>query len=262
MCALRLAGRLRRKPVKIALINPQRQFVERLRPHENLGVAHSTTLRTFDLKALLATLGVTFIEGEVTAIDRLDWCVSVRDNDKQVLQIGCERLVIAVGSRSNTNLIPGQHKNSYIMDASAKNGPEALRLAVKKASSSNIAIIGGGATGVEIAAELALRAGTKITLIDRGILGNFVLPNVAKHIRKRLAQFGVVLLENTHISEVTKNKLIINSPKRSKEIPFDICVSATGFCVSDLPANAELPIGVNGRILADSALRSIADERI
>lgn len=257
MCAQRLAAQFRGTGMTIVLINPRQNFVERLRLHESVGVSHNSPMRSFDLADVLSKLGVDFIEGDVTGIDRLHWCVDVQA-DTQEFQLGYERLVLAMGSRTAGDVIPGLDENAFVLETDVANGNDALRAAVEKLKAPNIVVVGAGATGVEVAAELALRPDAKVTLIDRSDFGGFVLPAVAKHIQKRLDAFGVILLENTDVSKVKENVVQIGA----KEIPFDICVSTVGFKVAPPLEDAELPVGLNGRILTDGALRSIADDRI
>lgn len=258
MCALRMANRLRHTTKTIALINPHTRFIERIRLHENLGKTHTKPLRTFNLKMFLGARNITFIEAKATHIDRPNQCVNICTPDPTLRPIKYDRLVIAVGSHSRNDAIPGLNEHAYTLDFGTARGHGPLHAAVKNTKAPHIVVVGAGATGVEIAMELALRKDVKITLVDKGSFGTFVLPAIAKHIRNRLKRAGVVLLENTDILSIRKNTVILESAK----IPFDLCISAIGFCVPDFLVKSGLPSGTSGRLFVDGALRCIEDKRI
>lgn len=63
ICAVRLAGKAGKR-TRIALVAPNRLFVERSRLHEKLAVCADARSRPLELAPLLAGLGVDFIEGK------------------------------------------------------------------------------------------------------------------------------------------------------------------------------------------------------
>ena len=69
MCALRLAARVKGRPVKIGVVNPSAGFVERLRLHEGLADGASL-LRPLDLHHVLKKTGIALIAGRVVSLDR------------------------------------------------------------------------------------------------------------------------------------------------------------------------------------------------
>ncbi|MDP4534779.1 NAD(P)/FAD-dependent oxidoreductase [Alkalimonas collagenimarina] len=134
-----------------------------------------------------------------------------------------DTLVLAIGSVSNDFGTPGVSKHCYFLDSA----PQALRfhralmnnfVRINQQDDDralNIAIVGGGATGVELAAELyhvaalAKRYGLsamnakklKIHLLEAGPSILPALPSrIADAVRKELSLLGVEVRENTKVS--------------------------------------------------------------
>ncbi|SDB89523.1 NAD(P)/FAD-dependent oxidoreductase [Acinetobacter boissieri] len=159
-----------------------------------------------------------------------------------------DTLVLAIGSRCNDFNTKGVRDNCYFLDnreqadvfqqdlfhlyLNAQNSPEKRML--------NIAIIGAGATGVELSAELIDAKenfnqygldhidpkSVKITLIEAT---NRILPvlsaSISAQTQKTLEKMGIDVLTEHKVSEVTKDSIQFAD---GKTIPADMIVWAAG----------------------------------
>ena len=145
MCALRLAARVKGRPVKIGVVNPSAGFVERLRLHEGLADGASL-LRPLDLHHVLKKTGIALIAGRVVSLDRAAQRVGV-ETAGAVGDVDYGRLVIAAGSHNRRDQILGAVSVAYSLDADHPRGAAALREALSANEHSRVLVIGGGASG-------------------------------------------------------------------------------------------------------------------
>ncbi|QQX82614.1 NAD(P)/FAD-dependent oxidoreductase [Shewanella sp. KX20019] len=151
------------------------------------------------------------------------------DMGKELLperKIKYDKLVIAIGSVSNDFNTPGVQENCFFLDShqQANRFHNALLDSFTRVHQSdsinelNIAIVGGGATGVELSAELyhvtdllKVYGLSRMTADKLNIhlveAGPRILPalteRIASSARRELSQLGVSVMENTRISEAT-----------------------------------------------------------
>lgn len=258
MCALRLAGRLRRKGVKIGLVNPRPQFVERLRLHEGLTRPTREQLRSFSLEPWLGTRNISFVEGQVETIDRANWTVSVHCPGGHTTMLGYGQLVLATGSKNVEDRIQGQKQHAFTLELGTKNGVDALHKILAETNTPSVLVIGGGATGLEVAAEIALKSGADVTLVDSGKFATYATPGVARLLKQKLPSLGVSLLENTRVTSLENNI----AETATGTLPFDICVVCAGFRPPAFLAESGLEVDNTGRVRTDAFLRALNDKRI
>lgn len=257
MCALRLGGRSRGR-LSIALVNPRAEFVERLRLHEDLVEQPAHKMRSFDFAAFLGVRNVRFVEGSVVGLSRSNNSVSARSATGEELTLGYDRLVIASGSSAARNLIAGQADHCFNMDQSDPHGVARLRARLAVTSSPQISIIGGGATGIEVAAELSRLPHANVTLICAGQFGDAFTKSVARRLRKVLDRRRVAILDNCPVRSVASDHVVTSTGS----ISHDIVVACTGFQVSPVWRDAGLRTEPNGRVVGDKFLRSVSDPAI
>jgi NADH dehydrogenase len=189
------------------------------------------------------------------------------------------RLVLALGSRPNDFAIPGLAERAlslYAVD-DAERVWAAVNEAVQTAAGERdpaqqrrllTAVIGGGgATGVELAGELAevlpelaRRQGLpadlpKVVLIEAGhtILAGSSPELIARAIRI-LDDLGVVVRTNAMIAEATDEGFKL---KDGEVIEGGVFVWAGGVKAPDVVVGSALAIGYNGRIKVDQYLRAL-----
>ncbi len=152
----------------------------------------------------------------MTDIDRENKQVSVRRPDGTQCAINYDYLVVCIGAISNDFNTPGARDNCVFLDSANQ-----ARLAWHKVSSilrdgvdRTINIVGAGATGVELAAELA-RVSKKLKRYNASTLSinlieaaGRVLPNspekMSEKVLKELERNGINVFLETRIREVTE----------------------------------------------------------
>ncbi|WP_419896671.1 NAD(P)/FAD-dependent oxidoreductase [Roseomonas sp. USHLN139] len=192
--------------------------------------------------------------GEMVGLDRAARQVQLgplRDpNGAEILparSLGYDTLIIAVGSRANDFGIPGVREHCHFIDsrAQAEAFNTALRsdvircLAGPEEATLDIAIVGAGATGVELSAEINtaldfaagygfgnLRRRLRLTLIETAprILG--ALPErVADAAQRELRRQGVTVLTGAQVVAVDAGAMHLQDGRR---IPAPLKVWAAG----------------------------------
>ncbi len=125
-------------------------------------------------------------------------------------KLGFRFLVIAVGSSYPIKI---RGKNVFALHSAES----ALAISKSMRKAENIAIIGGGLIGVELAAEIAVRTGKKITLIDTN--DNLLSRNPRKardYARRFLERRKVSVLTGQRIAARKGNSLITSSKGKVK----------------------------------------------
>ncbi|MFG0415980.1 NAD(P)/FAD-dependent oxidoreductase [Pseudomonas sp. zjy_8] len=177
--------------------------------------------------------------GRMSGLDRADKHITLAptlDDDGQVLmperRIAYDSLVIAVGSTTNDFGTPGAAEHCILLDTREQAERFHRRMLShylrahasehEDGSQINIAIVGAGATGVELAAELHHAAkqlaayglnrirpeDMRITLIEAGPRVLPALPErIARPVHKTLEKLGVTVLTGAAVSEVTAEGL-------------------------------------------------------
>ncbi len=138
----------------------------------------------------------------------------------------------------------------------------------------NFTVVGGGATGVEVAGALAeLRstaldaafpevdlASVHIRLVEQAdaLLLPFD-PSLREYTRRQLEARGVEVRLNTAIQEVRSDRVILDD---GEDLPSDVTVWAAGVSAPAEVAGWQLPQGRGGRILTGPDLRVLGQDRI
>lgn len=203
--------------------------------------------------------GFTFIFGEMAHVDREAKLIQLKpvvsDQGDEVLparDLSYDTLVMAVGSKSNFFGTPGAAEFAIALDSTAEAERFRLRLLHemvvanrKKAEDPgyvlNIGIVGGGATGVELAAELLEacasvvfyglnqldpRKDIKITLLEGGDRILAVLPpEMSAAAQQLLLDRGVAVNTSVRVARVEARALYDAQDNR---YPVDLCVWAAG----------------------------------
>lgn len=221
------------------------------------------------IRGALRGLGVEFRMGSPIAIDTQRNTVKL--DSSELLEY--DHLVIALGSETTDFGIKGVAENALGM----KSVHEALRIRgevmrhfedlcrIDDGSTLDIAIVGGGPTGVEMAgaiAELARgplrrdheRASQRIaiSLIEAGdrLLPSFH-PRLSERTRRDLTGLGVKVLVDTKVAEVHSDRISLAD---GSEIPSLITIWAAGVRGESTAEKLRLPIH-RGRIKTDRTLR-------
>ncbi|EIJ68061.1 MULTISPECIES: NAD(P)/FAD-dependent oxidoreductase [Pasteurellaceae] len=246
-----------------------------------------------------------FEQGSITRIDRTNKYVELapitgQEGDILVVarRIPYDYLVLAIGSQSNDFNTKGvaehcifldspdqairfQHKMLELFLKFAENnaleeiGEDESKQKLVQDGKVNIAIVGGGATGVELSAELfnaaqhlssygygKIKSGhLQVTLIEAGDRILPALPErISSSVQQELENLGVKVQTSTMITEATKNTLLT---KEGKEISADLMVWAAGIRVSKITQQFDgLEINRINQICVKNSLQTTVDESI
>ncbi|MBY0243422.1 MAG: NAD(P)/FAD-dependent oxidoreductase [Burkholderiaceae bacterium] len=223
--------------------------------------------------------GFTFVYGPMTALDphaRILTVAAVATAEhEEVLperRISFDSLVLAIGSTSNYFGVPGAQEHTISLNATED--AERFRLTLLKlltqaalrkgqgaAAGVDIVIIGGGATGVELAAELREASGVyanygfghldalhdvRITLLEGAPRILAPLPErVAAAALRLLNQRAIKVVTSTQVTEIAADTVATRDGGR---YPADIVVWAAGIKAPDLLATLGLPTVKGGQL--------------
>ncbi|WP_293795446.1 NAD(P)/FAD-dependent oxidoreductase [uncultured Pantoea sp.] len=251
----------RKKKAEIILVDRNHSHLWKPLLHE---VATGSMDEGIDALSYLAHArnhGFQFQLGSLTQINRENKTLElaeIRDAEGAMLvpqrELAYDRLVIALGSTSNDFGTPGVKDHCIFLDnphQARRFHNEMLNLFLRFSASEgslekvNIAIVGGGATGVELSAELynAVKqlhsygykgldsSSLNVTLVEAGerILPALP-PRISAAAHQELTKLGVRVLTQTMVTSATENGL---NTKGGEFIEADLMVWAAGIKAPD-----------------------------
>jgi NADH dehydrogenase len=220
-----------------------------------------------------------YVRGELAGVDTAARQVRLSDGR----EFGYDYLMLATGVAANYFGLPGAEENTFALYSRADaivlrdhlmNGFERLSERSDPKSEFVITVVGGGATGVELAGTAAeLRreviqstfpdvdpARVHVRLIEMApALVMPFHPKLREYTRKQLVQRGVDIKLNTEIREVRPDCVILAD---GQDLPTDLTVWAAGVAGPHSMADWGLPLGKGGRLLVGSDLRVEGSDRI
>ena len=235
---------------QVTLVDAKPHFVERIRLHEVLAGSQP---HTFAYAPLLKQRGVTFVQGWVEGLAPQHQQIVGRDHAGKPFVLPYDELVVALGSTTPTS-VPGVTEHALALNdlCSVQAASTALRALAHRNGS--LLVVGGGLTGIEVATELAERfAGLRVTLATSGTFAADYAPRGRAHLRQRLQQLGITLLEHIVITGVEAG---IAHTAGGTTIPFDQCIWTAGFAAPSLARDAGLLVDHAGRIVVDALQRA------
>ncbi|MFE8973236.1 NAD(P)/FAD-dependent oxidoreductase [Streptomyces cyaneofuscatus] len=252
IAAGRLARRLRREDVAITLVNPEPDFVERVRMHQ---LAVGQELRPRPFAEMFAGTGVRLRLARVTAVDVDRKTVTVTATDATAgEELTYDTLVYALGSAWNTHDVPSTAEHAH--DIAGR--PGALRLRERLAgldAGQPVVVVGGGLTGLEAATEIAeARPDLDVALAARAALGDWLSPKGRHHLRKVCDRLGITVHEHTTVTAVSADHVTTTAG----DIPASVTIWTTGFAVHPIAQATALKTDTTGRIEVDSTMRSLS----
>lgn len=281
--------------IELTIVNSTNYFLFTPLLHEVATGSLSPTSVAEPLREIFAHMGVRIAQGSVESIDRVKKTIKLSGHHDCVLTY--DYLIIATGATSNYYNIPGAEKYTYPL----KNLMDAARIRsqiidsfeqaifakdpVERARLLTFVVVGGGATGVETAAELAefVRGMVKRyygatkncdwddsrtckpeePAIDLIHMGSEVLEMFSQPLRaaaeKRLRDNGVVLHFKTSVTEV--------SPQGIKLSTGTTISSATIIWTAGVKPvvphfEGDAPALITGRLAIDEYFRVNADPHL
>ncbi len=255
---MRLAGKIAKQNIQITLLNEADTFTERLRLHQ-FATNHSIQWRS--IPQMLRKTNVKFIQGRLTAIDTSHHEIVVTDQ-QHTFQLQYDYLVYALGSFTDRHSVPGVAEYAYTLAPDGSLSAAALRemLPTVHAKHGQLLVCGGGATGIETAAEVATSyPDIKVRLMTQGSFAQFLGNAVATSISRSFTRMGVEVIDHTTVAAVREHSVITD---QGSEIPCDLCLWMGGFVAPSLAREAGLEVNESNQIVVDPYLRSISHPEI
>ncbi len=231
---------------------------------------------TFALRAFTSKFrNADFLRATVTRVDADARLVHLADHEP----LEYDYLVVSCGVTANYFGIEGAQENALAIYTRA--GAIAVRdrvlTAIENASQGRrdapeptVVVVGGGATGVEMAGALAeLRNAAvpiayptldvervRIVLVEMTdvVLGPFH-PVLQRYAATQLRKRGVDLRLGTSLQEVRERAVVVKGPDGEQTIPCAVVVWATGITAGPIVGGWGLPTGPGGRIAVGPDLR-------
>lgn len=290
----RLGARYGRREHDIILVEKNRTHIWKPLLHEVAAGSLDANLDEVGYRSHCHTWGYRYFFGKFESVDRDKGEVIIapmHDEDGSELlarhRIRYDYLVLAVGSVTNDFGIPGVAEHCMFLDdrESADRFRNRLLnhcLRVSRAMSASdgadehvrVAIVGGGATGVELAAELynaaaALRfyglevfdeSRLEITLVEAGPRILPALPEkLADAARDELMKLGVEVCTDVKVVEARPHQILTAA---GRTIEADLLVWAAGVKAPHSLASLGLETNRSGQLVVRDTLQTTLDERI
>lgn len=279
------------KQAEITLVDRAAMHVWKPLYHELATGALNSTLDEVSFQAHASHHHYRFLRGSMQSLDRQKQQITLAaltdENGDEVLperNVDYDYLVMALGSVANDFGVEGVGEHCHFIDTAEQ--AEAFRTAmlntflrINDASSSEqrelrVGIVGGGATGVELAAELT-RASDLLhnygyTDLEHSRLhihviemADRILPplseRVSKAVHKDLQALGVKVHVETAIKKASAKGL---QPDSGDFIATDLSVWAAGIKAPDFLSELGLNTQKNNQITVHQTMQSVDDEHI
>jgi NADH dehydrogenase len=225
------------------------------------------TLRT-PLAPTLGPAGIGFVEAVARTIDTEGHIVHIEDARGAATTKTYDRLILATGSQLGALPVPGVAKHAFNIDTyeAAVAFDRHLQKVLATAGiegHSTFVIVGGGMTGIELAAEMrsriAIHAGEELATKSRVILieqADVVGPDFGRNprpvIERALQHAGVEVRLSTKVIGVERDAVTLAGGER---IAAATTVIATGMRASPLTGQIAGRRDELGRLLVDDMLR-------
>lgn len=239
LCAAARAG----KSAQVTLIAPDERIPNRIRQHE---VAAGRPVPKPRIAEVLRGRKVTHVQARATELDLT--AHKVFTDTGRALEY--DTLVYAIGSRTAWHGVPGAQEHAYSTEQAAD-----LRERLAAAQTGRLAVVGGGATGIELAAELAeAYPGWKIQLVSAGEVGGWFSAKGKAIVHEALGRLGVELREHSKVTAVDEAGLTTVQGR----IDADLVAWAGSFEVAPLARDSGLAVTETGEAVVDAYLRSVS----
>ncbi|WP_296000698.1 NAD(P)/FAD-dependent oxidoreductase [Rugamonas sp.] len=284
---LELACKLGRKlgPDQVMLVDCRLYHIWKPSLHEVAAGTLDIHQEGLSYQMLAHDNGFTYVYGALTALDAAARRVTVgavlgpsRETVLPERRVGYDALVLAIGSTANYFGVPGAQQ--YTVALNATEDAEQFRLRLLKLLTEaelrkeheadagvDIVIIGGGATGVELAAELREASGVylsygfrqlqalkdvRITLLEGA-------PRILAPLPEKVSTAALRLLDERAIKVVTETRVTAIGARDvtvadGTVYAADICVWAAGIKAPAVLVGLGLPLTRSGQIDVDGGL--------
>ena len=230
--------------IAVTVVNPRPDFVERIRLHQ---LAAGTSTALVPLNTLL----------HKGAHLRIEWVDRIGDGEVELSDgstLPFDRLVYAVGSNSNTAAIPGAAEHALFVAQLHEARALKSRLA-ELPDGATVTVVGGGATGIELAAEIAEQVPRlRVTLLAAGDIAAGVSVRARRAIVRRLEKLGVDVEAGSAVTRIIDGGVVTADGRIRSSAATVVCCS---FGVPELATRSGLPVDDAGRLLVDETLTAL-----
>ncbi|MGH3210051.1 MAG: NAD(P)/FAD-dependent oxidoreductase [Trebonia sp.] len=220
-----------------------------------------------------------YIRGDLVGIDTAARLARLADGR----EVGYDYLILATGVSANYFGVQGAAENTFglytrtdaiVLRDHIMNGFESLSADPDRRKEFAVTVVGGGATGVELAGTLGeLRndimratfpdvdpARLHIRLVEMApeLLMPFH-PKLREYTRRQLVKRGIDIRVNTTIREVTEDQVLLADGNWHRS---DLTVWTGGVAAPESVASWGLPKGKSGRLIVESDLRVRGTDRV
>lgn len=232
---------------RVTLIAPEERFVNRVRLHE---VAAGRKEHQPRIAQVLRGRNVTHIRARVTELDLAGRKVFYDDGTGEGSAVAYDTLVYALGSHTAWHHVPGAAEHAYAVERA-----EELRDRLRQPDDTPVAVVGGGATGIELAAEIAeAHPGRKVAIVAANEVGGWFSAKGRAIVHANLTRLGVSVHEHSEVTAVDETGLTTANGR----IDAGIVVWAASFEVGTLAQESGLAVNERGEALVDEYLRSVS----
>ena len=290
----RLGAKYGRKHHDIILVDRNLSHIWKPLLHEVAAGSLDANLDEVGYRGHCARWGYRFFQGTLAGIDRDAKTIElapIHDDDGEEIIAGhairYDLLVLALGSVSNDFGVSGVKEHCLYLDSRKQADRFRTRLLnhclrVSRAMLTDpaadervrIAIVGGGATGVELAAELYNAAAAlahyglevfdetrlDVTLLEAGPRILPALPeDLSRAARRELEALGVSVREDTQVIEARRGALVTQT---GAQVRADLMVWAAGVKGAEFLSGLELETNPRNQIVVTDTLQSVTDPDI
>jgi len=289
---VRLAKKCRRdKSVRVVLVDRNPTHIWKPLLHEVATGSLNSHHDESAYRMLARKHGFEFVLGEVTRVDSANQQLTLAAVLDQEVQremvperaLNYAQLLLCVGSLSNDFNTTGVSQHCLMLDSRAQaerfhqsfvNQLHRINASTSEGDLLNVAIVGGGATGVELAADLhnvAERLSEygfaefsadrlKVVVVEAGDRLLPQLPErIGNNVRQELEKIGVQVSTGTMVSAAEADSLLTRDGLR---IPADIGVWAAGIKAPKFIENSGFPVDSLGRVRVNPDLTVVGHENV
>ena len=218
-----------------------------------------------DLARLCAWTGARLIHAEAVGLDRINWRVVLKDRPP----VSYDLVSLDVGSSPSMDAIPGAAGHATPVKPIAELGQRWLGFLERVKDwqgALRIAVIGGGAGGVELALaidhrlrQVARGAEVSVTLATKGEILSGQAVAARQRMRAIFARRGVRLLENAATTRIDADAVHLETGER---LPVDDVFVVTQATAASWFAGTGLPLDARGFFAVEPTLASSGDPAV
>ncbi|MGF1724820.1 NAD(P)/FAD-dependent oxidoreductase [Photobacterium nomapromontoriensis] len=263
----------RREEHTITLVEPSSHHYWKPRLHEIAAGTFDNELDAVSYLQHSACNGYRYVQAAMTGLDRETKTLTLNHVTNGSETLDYDYLVMAVGAVSNDFKTPGVSDHCLFLDsaAQAQSAWQQINPLLRAEGEHHLSIVGAGATGVELAAELAkvsaqlqrYHHGAKlaITLIEASDRVLPVSPEcMSEKVQRKLEKQGVTVLTNTRIQRAEAGRLVTAD---DGVIAAELQIWAAGIkCADWLTKLDGLETNRINQLKVEATLQSTIDSRI